>query len=73
LGAEAGSSMDKLMLDIVGVVVVLAEDIVTKVLMLERVGVCRMAVTAQFEFVKFVSSVRRVADKTGEIEQGQLG
>jgi hypothetical protein len=73
LGTEAGSSVDKLMLDIVGVIVVLAEDVITEILVLERMGVHRMAAMAGFEFVKFVSGVRRVADKTGEVEWGQLG
>jgi hypothetical protein len=62
LGAEAGSSMDKLTLDIVGVIVVLAEDVITKVLVLKGVGMCWMAAVTWFEFMKFVSSIRRVAD-----------
>jgi hypothetical protein len=55
--------MDKLTLDIVGVIVVLTEDIVAEVLMFERVGMSWMAMATWFEFMKSMSGVRRVADK----------
>jgi hypothetical protein len=52
----AGLSVDILMLDIV-VVVVPAEDVITKVGMFKSVCVCWMAAAAGLELVKLVSHV----------------
>jgi hypothetical protein len=51
-----GLSVDILTLDIV-VIVVPAEDVVTKVGMLECVGVCQVTTTSRLEFVKLVGCI----------------
>jgi hypothetical protein len=61
VGPPAGSSMNKLTLNIV-VIVVLTEDVVAEVGMLERMGMSQVTVTAWLELVKLVSGVGRIAN-----------
>jgi hypothetical protein len=71
LGPEAGSSMDKLMLDIV-VIVVLTEDVVTEVGMFEKVAVSWVTAASWFELVEFVSGIRGVSNQSGKVERSQV-
>jgi hypothetical protein len=50
-----------LTLDIVGVVVILAVEVMAEVLMLQRVSVSWMTMSSWFEIVKFVSCIRGIA------------
>jgi hypothetical protein len=56
------SAQDILMLDIVGVIVVLAVGVDAKMRMFQRVSVSQMAVSSRDELMKLVSCVRWVSD-----------
>jgi hypothetical protein len=71
VGPPAGSSMDKLTLDIV-VIVVLTEDVVAEVRMLKRMGMSQVTVTAWLELVKLVSGVWGVPNQSREVEGSQV-
>jgi hypothetical protein len=58
----AGLSVDILMLDMVGVIVISAVEIAAEALMFQRVSVSWMTASSRDEIVKLVSCVRWVAD-----------
>jgi hypothetical protein len=55
-----GLSVDMLMLDIVGVIVISAVEVVAEILMLQRVSVSWMTMSSWPELMKLVSHVWRV-------------
>jgi hypothetical protein len=67
----AGLSMDILMLDIVGVIVVSAVEVTAVVLMFQRVSVSQMTVSSRDRIVKLVSCVRWVVDQIFQFEGSQ--
>jgi hypothetical protein len=64
LQLAAGLSMDILMLDMVWVIVVLAVEVVTEVLMFQRVSVSWMTVSSRDKIMKLVSGVGQIADQS---------
>jgi hypothetical protein len=65
LELAAGLSMDMLMLDIVGVIVVLAVEVVAEILMLQGVSVSWVTAGPWFELVKLVGGVGGIAYESG--------
>jgi hypothetical protein len=64
LQVPTGLSVDILMLDIVGVIVILAVEVVAEVLMLQSVSVSQMATSSGLELVKLVGCIGRIAYKS---------
>jgi hypothetical protein len=62
LQLTTGLSMDILMLDIVGVVVISAVEVMTEVLMFQRVSMSQMTASSRDEIVKLVSRVGQITD-----------
>jgi hypothetical protein len=69
----AGLLVDILMLDMVQVIVVLAVEAVTEVLMFQRVSPSQMTVSSRDEIVKFVSCVGWIVDEHSQVEGSQVG
>jgi hypothetical protein len=67
----AGLSVDILMLNIVGVIVISAVDVAAEVLMLQSVTMSQMTMSSWFELVKFVSCIRGIAYESGQVEGHQ--
>jgi hypothetical protein len=57
----AGLSMDILTLDIVGVIVILAVEVMAEVLVFQRVCMSWMATSSWLELVKLVGHIGRIA------------
>jgi hypothetical protein len=75
LQVPAGLLVDILMLDIVGVVVILAVEVMAEVLMLQRVSMSWMTTSSGLELVIFVGCIRRIAYEGLYVKgsQGVLG
>jgi hypothetical protein len=66
-----GLSVDILTLDIVGVIVILAVEVMAEVLVLQRVSMSWMATSSRFELMEFVSGVERIVYEDLEFEGHQ--
>jgi hypothetical protein len=71
LQLAVGLSIDILMLNIVGVIVVSAVEVMAEILVLQGVGVSWMTMSPRLKLVKFVGHVRRIAYDSGQVEECQ--
>jgi hypothetical protein len=65
LWVPTGLSVDILMLDIVGVIVILAVEVVAEILVLQRMSMSQMTMSSRFELIELVGGIGRIAYKSG--------
>jgi hypothetical protein len=56
------------MLDIVGVIVILAVEVVAEILVLQRMSMSQMTMSSWFELVELVGGVGRIAYEGSQVE-----